>query len=170
MVDLERRLARRVEVAVVSQSIVLADNDLVIIRTQLIINPQSNVFYRLTASRQLHSRILLLIVLPERRLKRLQQASIIASQSLDICNFVQPIELDDPIIGVTYQPRRSRAIDVSPRLDVLGRRFLPTSPGGADSMNEATVDCFEAIVSVCFWIVKCKATRIPSSGLVGCQW
>lgn len=36
MVDLERRLACRVEVAVIAQSVVFADDDLVTIRTQLI--------------------------------------------------------------------------------------------------------------------------------------
>jgi len=85
MLDLERRLARRVEVSVVAQRVVLAHNDLipvsVLFKTTMIRNP-----YRLAAPRQLHSRILLLVVLPERGLQRLQQARIVSSQSLDICN------------------------------------------------------------------------------------
>lgn len=85
MFDLERRLASRVEIAVVAQRVVLAYNDLASVNTlsepSVIRNP-----YRLTAARQLHSRILLLVVLSERRLQRLQQARIVSSQSLDICN------------------------------------------------------------------------------------
>jgi len=85
MLDLERRLARRVEVAVVAQRVVFAQDDLkfvnILSKTMKILDP-----YRLTASRQLHSRILLLVVLPERRLEGLQQARIVSSQSLDICN------------------------------------------------------------------------------------
>jgi hypothetical protein len=50
---------------------------------------------------------------------------------------------------ITHQPRRSKAAYVSSRLNCLERPFLPTSPGGADSMNEATVACFDAMFSVC---------------------
>jgi hypothetical protein len=71
---------------------------------------------------------------------------------------------------VTYQLPRSRAIYVSSGLYSLGRPFLPTSPGGADSMNEATVACFVAMVSVGLWFVICEATRVAASGMVGCQW
>ena len=48
--------------------------------------------YRLAASRQLHSRILLLVVLPESRFQRLQQARVVSSQSLDICNIALAAE------------------------------------------------------------------------------
>ena len=34
---------------------------------------------------------------------------------------------------------------VSCCLFIVGREFLLTSPGGADSTNDATVDCFEAM-------------------------
>jgi len=47
---------------------------------------------------------------------------------------------------ITHQPRRSKAAIVSSILDQLERPFLPTSPGGADSTNEATVACFDAIL------------------------
>jgi hypothetical protein len=91
MLDLERRLARRVEVAVVAQRVVLAHNDLfpisILSKPTKIRNP-----YRLAASRQLHSRILLLVVLPESRFQRLQQARIVSSQSLDICNIALAAE------------------------------------------------------------------------------
>ena len=85
MLDLERRLARRVEIAVVAQRVVLAHNDLfpisILSKPTKIRNP-----YRLAASRQLHSRILLFIILPESRFQGLQQARIVSSQSLDIWN------------------------------------------------------------------------------------
>jgi len=120
--------------------------------------------YRLTASRQLHSRILLLVVLPERRLKRLQQVGIVASQSFDICRIAQQVYFDVLLVRQTYQLPRSRAIYVSSSLNELGRPFLPTSPGGADSMNEATVACFVAMVSVDLWIVICKGNTSS------CEW
>lgn len=84
MVDLERRLARSVEVTVTSKCVVLAHNDLLVISFELH-RPSCDMPYRLTASGQLNSRILLLVVLPECRLKGLQQAGIAAGQSFDIC-------------------------------------------------------------------------------------
>jgi hypothetical protein len=116
MLDLERRLARRVEVAVVAQRVVFAHDDLKFVnissKTIRILNP-----YRLTASRQLHSRILLLVVLPERRLEGLQQARIVSSQSLDICNIAQQPKVMRAIGDNTHQPRRSKAAYVSSRLN-----------------------------------------------------
>lgn len=104
--------------------------------------------YRLTASRQLDSRILLLVVLPECGLQGLKQAGIVTGQSFNICITVQQAILYEVHMESTNQLPRSRAVYVSLSLDSLVRPFLPTSPGGADSTNEATVACFEAIVFV----------------------
>lgn len=55
---------------------------------------------------------------------------------------------------------------VSVSLDPLVRPLLPTSPGGADSTNEATVACFEAIV---FVVAVCEYAKQPNRRIKG-RW
>lgn len=111
--------------------------------------------YRLATARQLHSSVLLFIVLPECRLEGLQQACIVASQSFDIWIIVQRPIFETTGLVVTHQPQHSRAAYVSSSLGCVERSILPTSPGGADSTNEATVACFEAIANVIGLVFEC---------------
>lgn len=69
-------------------------------------------------------------------------------------------------MDITHQLPRWRAVYVSLSLDSLVRPFLPTSPGGADSTNEATVACFEAIV---FVVTVCEYAKQPNRRVEG-RW